>query len=126
MSVFKEVTMSFDGETYAFTPSMMLLRRIEANIAPSSLTDIIVRVGSQRPPVSEIAFVAAEFLRAAGAENVSDEMIYAELINDMIENDGTAFGQMCEAIVAAITPPKDIAKKSPPSRPKVKGKRRGG
>lgn len=113
MSVFREVKMTYDGEEYWLTPSNRLLRRIEAEMAPSSLTDMIARIGHGKPPVSEVALVVTEFLKAAGAQKVDEDQMYSDLMGDLMDG-GQVFSSMCEAIVTAISPADDGGKKSAP------------
>lgn len=124
MSVFRDVKLSYDGEEYWLTPSNRLLRRIESEMAPSSLTDMISRISHGKPPVSEVALVVTEFLREAGVPKVNEDQMYADLMNDL-QDGGKVFGAMCEAIVMAISPSDDAGKKSAPraSKPKATGKR---
>lgn len=127
MSVFREIKLVHDGEEYWLTPSNRLLRRIEGEMAPSSLTDMITRIGSGKPPVSEVALVVAEFLKAAGAPGVNEDQMYGELMNDLLAG-GAVFTAMCEAIVSAISPTDDGGKKSDPqskAKAKAAGRRKG-
>jgi len=119
MGVFRDIEMEYEGQTYTVTPSNRLLRRIEGELSPSSLTDMIARIGSAKPPVSEVAFVVAEFLKAGGAEKVSEDEMYAELMSDLMTNEGKVFGAMTEAIVVAISPVDEVKTKKPkPSKGK--------
>lgn len=111
MSVFRDIDMHYEGETYTLTPSNRLLRKIEAGLAPSSLTGMIGRVAAANPPVAEVAYVVAELLIAAGVKNVDEDEMYGELMDDLA-NGGEVFAQMCEAVILAISPAEDTAKKS--------------
>ncbi len=77
MAVFRELTISWKGEEYKFTPSMRLMRSIE--MGDISFTDIAVRTSQGRPPISHIAFVLSKMLTAGGAK-VTDEQVYEELV----------------------------------------------
>ena len=114
MSVFREIKLSYKGKDYDLTPSNRLLRKIEREL---SLTDMLVRIGEAKPPVSEIAFVASEFLKAAGADDVDEDEMYQALMTDVMSG-GDAFEHMCESIAMAISPPEDIAKKPEPRKRK--------
>ena len=114
MSVFREIKLSYKGKDYDLTPSNRLLRKIEREL---SLTDMIARIGEAKPPISEIAFVASEFLKAAGAGDVDEDEMHQALMADVM-NGGDVFQHMCEAIVLAISPPEDIAKKPEPRKRK--------
>lgn len=90
-------------------------------MAPSSLTDMVVRISQGKPPVSEVALVAAEFMRAAGVPDVDEDQMYAELMADVLDG-GEVFSAMCSAIVDAISPVTDDGKKpAPRSSKKAKG-----
>ena len=123
MSVFRDIKLTHDGQEYWLTPSNRLLRRIEGEMAPSSLTDMIARIGSGKPPVSEVALVVSMFLKEAGADGANEDDIYGELMADLM-NGGKIFGAMCEAIVLAISPVDAAGKKSAPQSKKASGGRR--
>jgi hypothetical protein len=77
MAVFRELTITWKGKEYKFTPSMRLMRSIE--MADISFTDIAIRTSRGRPPISHIATVLAKMLQAGGAV-ASEEEVYAELV----------------------------------------------
>jgi hypothetical protein len=137
--VFNEITINWAGGAYTFTPSNRLLRRIEGELSPSSLTDVARRMNEGKPPISETAYIISEFLKAGGAsEKVSSEdQIYSGIMKDFSENEGNGFVGLCKALLMAISPAEDTAKKpsaasvSEPSAPeaatkksKASGKRR--
>lgn len=101
MAIFRDVTIEWEGETYTVTPSNRLLRKIEGE--GISLTHMVQRVASGEPPVSEVAFVTAEFLRSAGAK-VSEDDIYKGIMVALSEGDQQAFANLAISIVEAITP----------------------
>ncbi|QDP54150.1 MAG: hypothetical protein GOVbin4685_10 [Prokaryotic dsDNA virus sp.] len=120
MGVFRDIEMEYDGKSYTVTPSNRLLRKIEGELSPSSLTDMIARIGSAKPPVSEVAFVVSEFLKAGGAEKVDEDQMYVDLMGDLMSNEGKVFAAMTEALVVAISPVDAPAKKQKPSKAKSK------
>jgi hypothetical protein len=77
MSVFREVTLTWDGQEYAISPSLKLMRAIEMN--DISFMDIALRTSQGRPPMSHIATVVAKMLQSAGAR-VSEDEVYQKLI----------------------------------------------
>jgi hypothetical protein len=105
MAVFRELTISWKGEEYKFTPSMRLMRSIE--MGDISFTDIAVRTSQGRPPISHISFVLAKMLNAAGAK-VTDDMVYSELIN------GTAdeVANLISFVMMAFSPAETDEKKA--------------
>lgn len=83
MAVFRELTITWKGQEYKFTPSMRLMRGIELN--DISFTDIAIRTSRGRPPISHIATVLAKMLQAGGAV-VTEEDVYAELVTGSPED----------------------------------------
>lgn len=112
--VFREIIMTHDGVDYTVVPNNRLLRRIEREV---SLTEMIGRVSEGKPPVSEIAFVIAEYLRSAGAD-VDEDQMYVDLMTDLTENEGRSFAALCGAVVESITPVDDAPKKQKPRKAK--------
>jgi hypothetical protein len=120
MSVFREVEIAHNGETFVFVPSNRLLRRIEGQ--GISLPSMVSRIGKGQPPVSEIAYVICEFLREGGARGVDEDGIYLDMMDDLQNNGGKGFASMCVAIVNAITPvdPDEKKRAAPVSKPQAK------
>lgn len=111
--VFNEITINWAGGAYTFTPSNRILRRIEGELSPSSLTDVARRMNEGKPPISETAYIISQFLLAGGASaSVADEdNIYAGIMKDFSENEGNGFVGLCKALLMAISPSDDTAKK---------------
>lgn len=118
MSVFRDLEIGYGGENYVLTPSNRMLRRIEAGLAPSSLTDVIARTASGKPPISEISYILAEFLKEAGAEGVDEDEMYGELMSDLLNNEGKVFASLTEVVVQAISPTDSAGKKLKPQSQK--------
>jgi hypothetical protein len=95
-AVFKEVSLAWDGKAYTVKPTMQLLNRIEQRV---SIAKLLGGLQSDAPPLSHLAFVAGEFLRAAGCR-VDDDEIYRELMR----GDVADLQAMGAAIVAGIFP----------------------
>lgn len=83
MPVFRELTITWQGKDYKFTPSMRLMRSIE--MGDISFTDIAIRTSQGRPPISHIATVLAKMLQAGGAK-VTEEEVYSELVTGSQES----------------------------------------
>lgn len=119
MPVFRDVTMEWGGEVYTITPSNRLLRQIEGQ--GISLPHMLMRISEGKPPVSEVAFVAQEFLRSAGAK-VGEDEIYGECLADL-QTGGEGFADLVRAIAEAVSPtevaPKNVAA---PAKKKAGGK----
>jgi hypothetical protein len=103
MAVFRELTISWKGEEYKFTPSMRLMRSIE--MGDISFTDIAVRTSQGRPPISHIAFVLAKMLQAAGAK-VTDDDVYEELVT----GDQDSITALISLVLTAFSPGESNAK----------------
>jgi hypothetical protein len=106
--VFREMTIKWAGESYTLTPSMTLMRRIDREV---SVMDMIQRANDGRFPAFDLAYVICEFLRAAGAKDVSDDEVYAHLMDDLGENDGKEVMPMLNAVIAAVSPSEGDEKK---------------
>ena len=115
-SIFREVTIPYGGQAYPFTPSNRVLRRIEEEV---SLTRLIRGLHSGKPAISQIAFVAAEFLREAGVEGITEDAVYTELVFDM-QAGGGQISALCDSIIQSVTPTGDVAKNSRGSEGPVK------
>jgi hypothetical protein len=111
MSVFRDIEIDYDGKSYTLTPTNRLLRKVESGLAPSSLVGMIGRVATENPPVSEVAYVSAEFLAAAGVADVDEDAMFLELMEDLA-NGGEVFSMLCATIIQAISPAEETAKKS--------------
>lgn len=75
MTVFREAKITWADKEYTFTPSNRLIRRIEREVP---LMWVQMQFASQNVPISSIAYIATEVMRAAGADVSEDEM-FAEL-----------------------------------------------
>jgi hypothetical protein len=103
MAVFRELTISWKGEEFKFTPSMRLMRSIE--MGDISFTDIAVRTSQGRPPISHISFVLAKMLQAAGAK-VTDDEVYEELVT----GDQDSITALISLVLTAFSPGENNAK----------------
>jgi hypothetical protein len=95
-AVFREVSLAWDGKAYSVKPTMQLLNRIENRV---SLAAMWRGLSSNAPPLSHLAYVVGEFLRAAGA-NVDDDEVYRELVTGDLDD----LREMIASIFAAIFP----------------------
>lgn len=111
--VFNQMAIHWRGKDWTFTPSNRILRGIEGSLSPSSLTDVVQRMTAGKPPISETAFILSKFLEAAGAEgdDADEDLIYAEIMRDFEVNNGKGFVRVCKAVVQAISPSEETAKK---------------
>ena len=112
MSVFREMTIKWDGNDYQVVPSMRLLRQIEGNNI--SLTDIAHRTSRGSAPVSHISYVLSVLLTTAGARDASEEQVYAAIMT-ATETQSIA---LVTAVLAAFNPTQDDdGGKKPVARP---------
>jgi hypothetical protein len=95
-AVFRDVELAWDGKAYTVKPTMQLLNKIENRV---SLAALVRGLSSDAPPLSHLAYVVGEFLRAAGAR-VEDDEVYRELVT----GDVAELLVMRDAILAAIFP----------------------
>ena len=107
-AIFKDVELSWDGKAYTVKPTMMILNKIEQRV---SLAGLVRGLSSDAPPLSHLAFVVGEFLRAAGAR-VEDDEIYRELMTGDVQS----LLAMRDSILVAIFPePKKKENQQPSS-----------
>jgi hypothetical protein len=95
-AVFRELELSWGGQTYRVKPTMGLLNRIEQDV---SLSSVAYRIGQGQPPVSQLALIISAFLAEAGCK-ASPEDVYAELML----GDAEQFRAMAEAVLLATFP----------------------
>jgi len=95
-AVFRDVELAWDGKAYTVKPTMLILNKIEQRV---SLAGLVRGLSSDSPPLSNLAFVVGEFLRAAGAR-VEDDEIYRELMTGDVQS----LLAMRDSILAAIFP----------------------
>lgn len=122
MGVFRDVTIEWQGESYTFSPSNRMLRRIESlgvNIAT-------LMHGLAVGPISapSLSLVVAEFLKAGGARTDEDEVFGFIMTASEAE-----INALATAVAEAITPKEPDEKKpearavKSPSTPKAKSNR---
>ena len=107
--VLRDISIEFDGETYVFTPSNRLLRRIDAGLSPNSLMGVCNTMSNEQLPLYDIAYIVSEFIKAGGGD-VDEEDVLVELQDDLANNEGRGLGPLIEALAAALSPPTSAAK----------------
>ncbi len=112
-AIFREVELTWQGEAYTVTPTYRLIQRVEQRV---SIAGLASRIQSGEPPLTQIAFVLAALLNAAGAD-VDEEDVYTEL---HAAQDAAAVQQMVRVVLTAFTPevPVGNAPASRTGRPK--------
>jgi len=114
MSVFREVSFQWRGETLSVVPDIALLRRIKGRgVNNLRLAHECMTVG---PDPSELAVALSAFLHAAG-KRVSEDDAYADLVGD----DHAAVLSFQEAYVQAVVPNIDLGKKPEAPAQEAKG-----
>lgn len=124
--VAREVSIEFDGQRYTFAPSNRLMRRIEADMYPMTLSGLVNCMQMDQVPLPSLAFVLTEFIKAGGGDADEDD-IYDELVSDLADNKGEGLKSLLMCIDAVMTPPDFAAKNSPAPSPggrKPAGKRK--
>jgi hypothetical protein len=95
-AVFRELELTWAGETYRVKPTMGLLNKIEQDI---SLSSVAYRIANGNPPLSQLATIIAAFLQQGGAK-VSAEEVYAEIMN----GEAGTIRELAEAVLLATFP----------------------
>lgn len=113
MSIFRETTITWDGKSYDFIPSLALLRKIERGRpgeGPVSLVLVGQSAHSNAPLVPLMCQVIADVMHFAGASDFSEEETYCEALAG--GKDGSqAVITLWYEIYAALSPvPKDQKK----------------
>jgi len=97
MSVFREMQISWGGESYAFTPSMKLLRSIE--LQGISIMSVAAQVAQGQAQASLMSTIIGSVLRSAGFKVLDDE-VYAELTT----GNAKEVMELYQKVMVAITP----------------------
>lgn len=121
--IFRTVEISWGGKTYEITPSMHLLRSIEASGV--SLFEIAQHLAQGRPQISHISTALSRMLQSKGVD-VSDEDVYAYFMGGA---DPDGISQMVQAVVLAFAPQSGDEKKvaaqpNPPRAITPRGRRK--
>jgi len=115
MSVFRDISIRFQGNDHTVTPSNRLLRMIEGRARSDDPSFNLARVvyEIQVGPVSipSLAYLGAEFLKSSGAK-VTDDDVLGEL-GTMSHEDLVAFKN---AVASCVMP--EVKEKKAPGKPK--------
>lgn len=95
-SVYREVSISWNGKDYTVRPTFELINRIENTISAAGIAG---RMEKGDVPVSHVAFLLAEMLRFAGVK-VTNEEIHQELFH----GDADALWLVASNALAAMFP----------------------
>ena len=120
MSVFREVTIEFNGAGYTFVPSNKLLRKIDAGLSPQTLFGVLGQMDGKEAPLPALAYVIAEFLNAGGGEFDEDDILI-ELVDDVRNNNGEGIRPLVEAIGDCLSLPDRVPEGNGGSPAKSRG-----
>ena len=132
--VSRESVIEYGGERYTFTPSNRMLRRIDAGLAPQTHMSVLAQLmdahkasqtdaaAGARVPFTALAYIISEMLAEAGA-NVSEDDVYADIMEDMTDNGGAGLPGLIEAVVQTVSPSDSMAK-NPPAPAKTGAKKK--
>ena len=110
MSVFRELTINWQGNDYQVVPTMRLMRQIESNGV--SLTDVAHRTSKGQAPLSHIAYILSALLTDGGATHCSEDEVYETLI----EGKPSTTTRLVMHVLEAFSPGDDDSGKKPESR----------
>lgn len=106
MSVFRETKIEWNGKSYTLIPSMSLLRAIE--LQGISLMHVEWQVSAGKPQAALMSTIIAIVLGHAGAEGVTEELIYQEIKS----SDPSDVLKLYRSIMTAISPEDKTPKKA--------------
>lgn len=114
MGIFREASITWDGETYDFVPSLALLRKIERGRpgeGPVSLVAVSQSATSGSPLLPLMCQVITDVMHYAGATSFTEEDVYQEAMT----GNATAVIALWHEIFAALSPvPKEQKKADAP------------
>lgn len=108
--VFREITITWQGDDYTFTPSNRFLRRVDAGLSPQTLMGVLSVMDGRNVPLPAMSYIIAEMVKEGGG-NADENSVYAALTQDVQENAGKGIAPLVGSILEAITPP-DAASKN--------------
>jgi hypothetical protein len=110
--VFREIVMSYNGQTYSIEPTNKMLRKIESEGV--SIFGTVGRMANGAStgdiPIFDLACIVSGFLREAGAM-VDEDQVVADMMEDLSTNNAQNIIAMFEQIALAISPPDENPKK---------------
>lgn len=109
MGISREVRITVDGETYTFSPSNRLMRRIDAGLAPQTVTGVIGTMDGTNVPLPALAYIISEMVAEGGGSVDEDEMV-SEMMHDMQHNEAKGVMDWVRCIGECLAPPKDAVK----------------
>tara|TARA_R110000851_G_scaffold51593_1_gene122443 strand:- start:109 stop:483 length:375 start_codon:yes stop_codon:yes gene_type:complete len=117
MSVFREQTFKYDGDTLSFIPSLALLKRIKSRgINNVVMANKCIHGGVD---IEDLAAVHCEVVRAAGGD-ITEEVSYAFLTGGN-QDEIVSFQQ---AYISSVLPSVDFGKKPVAQKSQGKPKRK--
>lgn len=114
MSIFREASITWDGTTYDFVPSLSLLRRIERGRpgeGPVSLIAVAQSATSGAPLLPLMCQVITDVMHYAGATSFTEDGVYQEAMT----GNSSAVISLWHEIYTALSPvPKEQKKADAP------------
>ncbi len=117
MSIFRDITVSFGGKDYVVTPSIRLMRMVEAKARRDdptfNLAMSVYRMTVGDVSHGDISFILCEMLNSAGAKTTADE------VWQWLSGLGVADLQATIAMIAEcfLAPEAKAKKQEPPGNP---------
>jgi hypothetical protein len=108
MSIFKDIEISWKGESYTVRPTMQLIFELES-VHGASLMGFANRASSGDVPVSIAYEYLAKTLRYAGVKNITSEDIFEETGGVRVE----VLNMAMTIVTACLNIEDDSKKKSP-------------
>jgi hypothetical protein len=112
MGIFRDISLSYDGQEYIITPSNRLLRMIEGKgrqeVPSFNLVLVLYHMQTGAGSLPDMAFILAEFLRSAGAKITEDQALAH--ISTMSAVDLQALkDRLCECVMPEVKEKKEPA-----------------
>lgn len=108
--VFRDIELTYKGETFTFSPTIRAMRRIE-QVGNVSISRMVAQAatGDGGVPMFEVAAVYALMLQEAGCKGADEDAVFLEMMQG---TDGDGISAYLEVIVRAISPPETDPKKA--------------
>jgi len=114
MSIFRDTSITWDGKSYDFVPSLALLRKIERGRAGEgavSLVKVAQAASSGEPLLPLMCQIITNVMHYAGADDFTEEEVYREAMT----GGAAAVIALWHEIYAALSPvPKEQKKADAP------------
>ena len=82
-----EIRIEYGGEVYFVRPTNKLLRRIDAELYPSTCLGILSSLDGKQAPLPALSLIIAMVLNEGGAD-VDEDVLFSEIMDDVQNNKG--------------------------------------